>query len=212
MPPAPPRYLEVADQILGLIEEQQGGCDLRLPPERDLAENFGVHRETVRRALRHLRTRRRVYGDHDGTYAYVQVVRPGASAAALLGISVSCRLRYEAPPPDIAKLLPCAPGDSTLVHRRTVHMGGAPPAPIATTYLSPVLIAEVPRLRERIRQINEPRQPDLREIHEWILEAGLRPSRYDTPSRSRSKRTRRRVVDQHGRLLSVADLCRGGAD
>ena len=44
-------YLQVADQLMDLIR----GCSLkggeRLPPERDLAEQFGVSRPTIREAM-----------------------------------------------------------------------------------------------------------------------------------------------------------------
>ncbi|MDQ2644995.1 MAG: GntR family transcriptional regulator [Myxococcota bacterium] len=47
-------YVEVADQIRTAILERSLTSGERLPPERELAEQFGVSRATVREALRYL--------------------------------------------------------------------------------------------------------------------------------------------------------------
>jgi DNA-binding FadR family transcriptional regulator len=47
-------YLQVADQIREAILDRSLSSGQRLPPERELAQQFGVSRATVREALRHL--------------------------------------------------------------------------------------------------------------------------------------------------------------
>jgi len=47
-------YVEVADQIRSAILDRSLSSGERLPPERELAQQFGVSRATVREALRHL--------------------------------------------------------------------------------------------------------------------------------------------------------------
>jgi GntR family transcriptional repressor for pyruvate dehydrogenase complex len=47
-------YLEVATQIRAAILQGSMSAGERLPPERELARQFGVSRATVREALRHL--------------------------------------------------------------------------------------------------------------------------------------------------------------
>src|SRR5256885_5628813 len=46
--------MDVAGKIRGAIGEGTMASGERLPPERELAEQFGVSRATVREALRHL--------------------------------------------------------------------------------------------------------------------------------------------------------------
>jgi DNA-binding FadR family transcriptional regulator len=47
-------YAQVAAQIRAAILDRSLSADARLPPERELAQQFGVSRTTVREALRHL--------------------------------------------------------------------------------------------------------------------------------------------------------------
>ncbi|MGC4086574.1 MAG: GntR family transcriptional regulator [Polyangiaceae bacterium] len=47
-------YEQVAEQIRTAILERSLSSEQRLPPERELAQQFGVSRNTVREALRHL--------------------------------------------------------------------------------------------------------------------------------------------------------------
>jgi DNA-binding FadR family transcriptional regulator len=44
-------YRQIADQIRALIKSGEFGAGSRLPPERDLARQFGVSRPSVREAL-----------------------------------------------------------------------------------------------------------------------------------------------------------------
>jgi GntR family transcriptional regulator, transcriptional repressor for pyruvate dehydrogenase complex len=47
-------YEQVAERIRTAILDRSLASDVRLPPERELAQQFGVSRTTVREALRHL--------------------------------------------------------------------------------------------------------------------------------------------------------------
>lgn len=47
-------YEQVAERIRGAILDRSLSTDARLPPERELAQQFGVSRTTLREALRHL--------------------------------------------------------------------------------------------------------------------------------------------------------------
>src|SRR6266571_5547950 len=47
-------YVQVADQIREAILNRSLASGESLPPERELAQQFGVSRATVREALRHL--------------------------------------------------------------------------------------------------------------------------------------------------------------
>src|SRR4051812_11671830 len=49
-----PAYEQVADRIRTAILDRSLSAEARLPPERELALQFGVSRTTVREALRHL--------------------------------------------------------------------------------------------------------------------------------------------------------------
>jgi len=52
-----PLYEQVADYVAGRIEAGQMTPGQKLPAERDLAEEWGVGYQTVRRAMRELRDR-----------------------------------------------------------------------------------------------------------------------------------------------------------
>src|SRR6478752_7966347 len=51
-----PAYRKVAAALLGRITDRTISAGERLPPETELARQFGVHRGTVREALRELQT------------------------------------------------------------------------------------------------------------------------------------------------------------
>ncbi|WP_345542016.1 FadR/GntR family transcriptional regulator [Variovorax defluvii] len=63
---------EIIQQIRGLIHDQRLRADDRLPPERDLAEQFAVSRNSVRQALRSL--------EEQG----LLVIRKGATGGAFI--------------------------------------------------------------------------------------------------------------------------------
>lgn len=54
---AVPLYMQAADWIAGQIEAGELRAGQRLPAERDLADQWGIAYQTVRRAMRELRER-----------------------------------------------------------------------------------------------------------------------------------------------------------
>jgi GntR family transcriptional regulator len=52
-----PLYVQVADYVAGEIQAGRLRRGSRLPAERDLAEQWGVAYQTIRRAMRELRAR-----------------------------------------------------------------------------------------------------------------------------------------------------------
>ena len=52
-----PLYVQIADHVAGQIERGELRPGSRLPAERDLADNWGVAYQTIRRAMRELRER-----------------------------------------------------------------------------------------------------------------------------------------------------------
>jgi DNA-binding GntR family transcriptional regulator len=64
-----PVYVRVADWIESRIKSEELKSGARLPPERDLARDFGVAYDTVRRAAALLRERGLIITVHGrGTY------------------------------------------------------------------------------------------------------------------------------------------------
>ncbi|MGH3342574.1 MAG: winged helix-turn-helix domain-containing protein [Carbonactinosporaceae bacterium] len=62
-------YLQVADYIESLIFRGVLRAGTRLPPERELAERYGVAYATIRRAMAELRERGLIRSQHGrGTY------------------------------------------------------------------------------------------------------------------------------------------------
>lgn len=62
--PASPRYVELANSIRQAIERKEFQDQDALPSERDLAQRFGVSRETVRKAIQLMRSKGFVYSGH----------------------------------------------------------------------------------------------------------------------------------------------------
>lgn len=64
-----PLYARVATQLLGELRDGSVPPGERLPAERELANRFGVSRETVRQALQLLRRSGQVSTDRRGSHA-----------------------------------------------------------------------------------------------------------------------------------------------
>ncbi|MFF0864968.1 GntR family transcriptional regulator [Nonomuraea sp. NPDC003560] len=73
-------YMVVANHIAGKIERGELKPGQRLPSELDLAEQYGVARMTVRRAMKELRERGLIRSVH-GKGTYVQQPNPPAGDA-----------------------------------------------------------------------------------------------------------------------------------
>ncbi|MEU8485952.1 GntR family transcriptional regulator [Streptomyces sp. NPDC048641] len=214
MPRPTVRYLQIADQIMEFVAAAPGTSDVRIPSERDLTEMYGAHRDTVRRALRHLRERRHIYTSKRGTFAYAPRSTPLQTAARDPRTTASTQLTYERMAHEIPELFGLEETCHTLVLRHRVFRDSATLVRCSTSYFAPSLLASVPRFKRlsRTGALSEP--TTLRDINIWLLDAGVRPAR---PRIVRSRTTdppdgwswaRTLVHDQHGRLLAVTDLGR----
>lgn len=71
-----PRYRQLADIVLGAIEQGALLDNQALPSERELAETYQMSRDTVRKAVRFLEERGVIYSDHGrGTFVAPALVR-----------------------------------------------------------------------------------------------------------------------------------------
>lgn len=81
----PPAYLQIEDRVAEAVYAGDFQPGDRLPPERELAEQLGVSRMTLRQALQTLEQRglvRRVVGRHGGTFVAEPKVERDLSAPA----------------------------------------------------------------------------------------------------------------------------------
>lgn len=156
-----PVYLQIAAHLKGLIQSGKFGPGDRLPTERQLGEEFGVARGTVREATRELqhqglleiqhgrgtfvRSRppvRRLAGDRfarrhrdAGKAAYLAEMEGRKPEVEVLEIATLPS------PPEIASRLQLSPGTPVLSRRRIYRADGGNPMEIATSYI-PVGLAE----------------------------------------------------------------------
>ncbi|MEU9860605.1 GntR family transcriptional regulator [Streptomyces sp. NPDC047971] len=235
MPGAPqgavPLYMRVAEQIIK--DARRAGGDTsglrRIPAERVLSASLGVNRQTLRRALEHLRARGLVHTDRSGTYTYTgrgAPARPVARArpqplfpvgGSFGGVAVRSRARlsYEPVPPTVEALLGLSPERPTLVHRHELTLLCGETVQEAVSYFSPTALAHVPRLGRRVRRVRTraaQSDPDLRHLYLWMTESGLHPVRRDRVRVDGSGcermwlAVRQFVHDQFDRPLELTDL------
>ncbi|ODA75171.1 HTH-type transcriptional repressor YvoA [Streptomyces sp. AVP053U2] len=121
-----PLYRRIATELLGELRDGAIPPGERLPGERQLAEHFGVSRETVRQALEVLRRDGLVATDRRGSHATLQgppvetpasLTCPVGARYAGRGATARATVSWEAPPPGHAEALALAPSRPTLVHR-----------------------------------------------------------------------------------------------
>ncbi|MER7953650.1 GntR family transcriptional regulator [Streptomyces sp. NPDC096030] len=145
--------MRLAEQIIQDAQRAGGATSglRRIPAERVLATSLGVNRQTLRRALEHLRARGLVHTDRSGTYTYTGravPARPTAGAlpqplfpvgAAFNGLAVRSHalLSYEPVPPPVEALLGLAPEQPTLVHRHGLTLLCGEPVQETISYFSP---------------------------------------------------------------------------
>jgi GntR family transcriptional regulator len=130
------RYQRVQDSLAGEIARGRRSPGSRLPPERALAEHFGVSRVTLRRALAELESRG-VVARHAGgwTVAGPRIGEPPnalmsfSEMAASKGLTATARvldLRVRPATIDEAEALGLAPGASLFELERLRRMGDVP--------------------------------------------------------------------------------------
>ncbi|MCT4351801.1 GntR family transcriptional regulator [Streptomyces sp. Je 1-79] len=235
MPGAPsgavPLYMRLAEQIIKDAQRAGGEASglRRIPAERVLATSLGVTRQTLRRALEHLRARGLVHTDRSGTYTYTgcgaptrpvagprpQPLFPVGGTFEGLAVRSRARLSYEPVPPPVEALLGLSPERPTLVHRHELTLLCGETVQESVSYFSPTALAQVPRLGRRMRRVRgraAPSEPDLRHLYLWMAESGLHPVRRDRVRVDRSGcermwlAVRQFVHDQFDRPLEVTDL------
>jgi GntR family transcriptional regulator len=126
---AAPRYIWLAEIILEAVKSGALKENSSLPPERDLAKQYQVSRDTVRKAIRYMQENGVIYSDHGrGNFVEPAIVRGMKRSIESFSGDTEKRggtpgqrvLRVEAVPASmaIASLLNIAPGEElTRVHR-----------------------------------------------------------------------------------------------
>ncbi|MDG9719663.1 GntR family transcriptional regulator [Streptomyces sp. DH24] len=214
----PPLYRRIATELLGELHDGTIRPGERLPGERQLAEHFGVSRETVRQALEILRRDGLVATDRRGSHAALPALpaRGPASLTFPVGAHTAGRggtdragVTWEVPPVEHAEALGLAPGRATLVHRYESGAADGRARRTALTSFSAVALAEVAELARYRHRAGGHAEAHLRRAYDWMRRAGLTLHHRDTitrPSDAASVRVTRRVHDQYGRPLEITDL------
>ncbi|WP_264937478.1 GntR family transcriptional regulator [Streptomyces sp. A012304] len=219
-----PIYWRIAKELLGELRDGTIPPGERLPGERQLAEQFGVSRVTVRQALEVLRRDGLVETDRRGTHAAL----PGAPVGtpSCLAFPVGARpaddpsaldratIAWEPPPPEHAEALGLAPHRPTLVHHYESAGAHGRGARTAVTSFSATALAEVPELARYRDRADAAGSPHLRRVYDWMRRAGLTLHHRDsltlldlTPlDGTPALRVTRLVHDQYARPLEITDL------
>ncbi|MBN0043688.1 GntR family transcriptional regulator [Streptomyces actuosus] len=214
----PPLYWRVATELLGELRDGTVPPGERLPGERQLAEHFGVSRETVRQALEVLRRRGLVATDRRGSHAALP--GPPVEHPAALTFPVGARsphpdgpdrttVAWEAPPPEHAQALGLAPHRPTLVHRYESAAAAGRGRRTAVTSFSTVALSEVEELARYRGRADGTTSAQLRRAYDWMRRAGLSLHHRDSITSlddALSMRVTRHVHDQYGRPLEITDL------
>ncbi|MFF9202712.1 GntR family transcriptional regulator [Streptomyces sp. NPDC014986] len=213
-----PLYRRIAAELVGELRDGTVPPGERLPGERQLAEHFGVSRETVRQALQMLRRDGLVATDRRGSHA--SLPGPPVETPAFAGFPVGARyaghgavtratVAWETPPPGHAKALLVAPARPTLVHRYWSASADGRDLRTAVTSFSAVALAEVEELGRYRDRADGTGAAELRRAYDWMRRAGLTLHHRDTITRTAgtpSVRVTRRVHDQHARPLEITEL------
>lgn len=213
-----PLYWRVATRLLGELREGTIPPGERLPGERQLAEHFGVSRETVRQALEVLRRDGLVSTDRRGSHATlpglpvedpVSLAFPVGARSADPGAVDRATVTWETPPPDHAAALGLAPHRPTLVHRYRSATTDGRTVRTAVTSFSAVALSEVAELGRYRDRADGAAAAQLRRAYDWMRKAGLTLHHRDSISQvadASSVRVTRRVHDQYARPLEITDL------
>ncbi|MEU5522926.1 GntR family transcriptional regulator [Streptomyces sp. NPDC047860] len=213
-----PLYRRIATQLLGELHDGTIPPGERLPGERQLAEHFGVSRETVRQALQLLRRDGLVATDRRGSHAALPGVPvetpahfgfPLGAGGAERGSVTRATVAWEPPPSGHAEALEVAPDRPTLVHRYWSASADGRELRTAVTSFSAVALAEVEELSRYRDRADGTCAAELRRAYDWMRRAGLSLHHRDTITRiagTPSVRVTRRVHDQYARPLEITEL------
>ncbi|MGW1953196.1 GntR family transcriptional regulator [Streptomyces sp. NPDC001920] len=215
---AQPLYGRIATQLLGELRDGSIPPGERLPGERQLAEHFGVSRETVRQALEVLRRSGLVATDRRGSHATLpglpvetptSLTFPVGARTSPPGAADRATVAWETPPREHAEALGLAPHRPTLVHRYESAGADGHGRRTAVTSFSAVALAEVAELGRYRGRADGTGAAQLRRAYDWMRRAGLTLHHRDAITRlpgAPSVRVTRRVHDQYARPLEITDL------
>lgn len=159
-----PLYRQIADRLRGEILAGELTAGAKLPTERELAERYGVRRETLRQALALLRSEGWLK-TRQGSGNYVRERGPVAEIELLLEVLEDARgifmyrhpegwdlleptrIDTEAASVDIARRLDVEAGSKVVARDRVIGVGGQV-RQLATTYLPGQLVDQLPRLAQ----------------------------------------------------------------
>ncbi|MEU6192652.1 GntR family transcriptional regulator [Streptomyces sp. NPDC047061] len=213
-----PLYWRIATQLLGELRDGTLPPGERLPAERQLAQHFGVSRETVRQALEVLRHSGLVATDRRGSHATLpgRPVESPVSLAFPVGAGTTdhgavdrATVTWEEPPPEHAAALGLAPHRPTLVHRYESASPDGHALRTAVTSFSTVALTEVEELGRYRDRADGCTAAQLRRAYDWMRKAGLTLHHRDSITQvadASSVRVTRRVHDQYARPLEITDL------
>ncbi|CAL9373887.1 GntR family transcriptional regulator [Streptomyces griseomycini] len=213
-----PLYRRIATELLDELRDGTIPPGERLPGERQLAEHFGVSRETVRQALQLLRRDGLVATDRRGSHATLPGLPRETPASLGFPVGARCATRgavaratvaWETPPPGHAEALGVAPARPTLVHRYWSASADGRELRTAVTSFSAVALAEVEELARYRERADGTAAAELRRAYDWMRRAGLTLHHRDTITRiagTPSVRVTRRVHDQYARPLEITEL------
>ncbi|MER5890109.1 GntR family transcriptional regulator [Streptomyces sp. NPDC001941] len=229
MPTAPPEssptpaYQRIAADLAASIAAGRIPAGGKLPPERDLARQYGAARATVRAALELLREEGLAVTGRRGTTARPPTGphgrRTGAteSATPFAGATQPARGRLfsASVAPSVAAELGVLPGQRVLTLRHSENHSLTRDEHDAVTYFTRLATSHVPELRQYLRRLPVA-NPDLRELPHWCERAGLHGTLKETVTVTRPATgtgrhwphlsLRRHYFDQHGRLLSLTEV------
>ncbi|NGO76328.1 GntR family transcriptional regulator [Streptomyces sp. YC504] len=219
-----PVYQRIASCLAAEISAGRIRDGSRLPAERDLAERFGVARQTVRAALELLRSQRLITTGRRGTYASA---RPKNSTPALREADASPFLPARAhttvrgalftasTAPSVAAALGVTSGSQVLHYRHTTASMDEEQPRDAVTYFTPTAVMEIPELSRYLQRVPV-ENPDLSNMPLWCRRAGIQSVLRESVTLSRSLAeardatlhlsVRRSLHDQHHRLLALTDF------
>lgn len=221
--PAQPRYAWLRERILKDITSGKYPVGSLLPPEKQLAETYGVSRHTVREATRKLADSGQISRQPGRGTVVCSVTEPSpyvaglGTAEDLVAYTSATRLevlrsRHLVADGDLAQALGCEEGSRWLEVEAFRHaIEGAAPISFTRVYLRPEFADIVMRLRGRHMSIYSMlEQHHGQKIHavRQQIEAALMPAPaarlLGVPARSPALHMRRAYLDSAGRVLAVS--------
>ncbi|HWL05125.1 MAG TPA: phosphonate metabolism transcriptional regulator PhnF [Xanthobacteraceae bacterium] len=155
----------IADDYEQLILAGKRANGERLPPEVEIAAQYGVNRHTVRRAMAELSARGLVRTERgSGTFVQIDKLNYGigrftrfSEIMAASGLEAEGRLqgsRLEPASEELARNIGVAPGEMAL-RLEIVRIASRIPVSVATTWLSAEKFPDVARIFRRVRSLTQ---------------------------------------------------------